>query len=258
MAKIVIENVSFSYKDNFKSNEVFNDFNLEIKDGQFVCIIGKSGSGKSTLLSLIGGLKKPSKGKILIDDKIITKPGTDRAIVFQNYSLFPWMTAIENISFGIIQAKRARNEKEADFIAEKYLKQVDMLKDRDKYPYQLSGGMKQRIAIARAFAMNSEIFLLDEPFGALDAKNRQSLQKTIENLWLDGGEKRKTIVFITHEIEEAIILSDRIIVLNSGEVIEDIDIESPRPRNPMDFENLKYGLLKLLFKGEKDNENNKT
>ncbi len=245
MGSIIIKDVSFSYDDasahaRTKASEdaehpsALKNISLSIPDGQFLCVIGHSGGGKSTLLRLLAGLSKPDAGEILIDGAPVTGPGLDRSIVFQNYSLFPWMRVKENVEFGIEQENKEldRHQTRTDIsrIADEYLAKVGMADARDKYPYQLSGGMQQRVAIARALAMDTEIILFDEPFGALDIRTRRTLQDLVSNLW-DAGERRKTVVFVTHDISEALLLADRIAFIADGEVRASFDVELPRPRS---------------------------
>lgn len=252
MATIDISHLTFTYKDYNKCNLVFHDLNLQIKDGEFVCIIGHSGCGKTTLLNILAGLLMMKKGNILIDDKLLTGPGTDRAVVFQHYSLFPWMTAKKNVLFGIQQSRKDIKKPKAEKLTETYLKKVGMEKSMDKYPYELSGGMQQRVAIARALAMDAEILLLDEPFGALDAKIRLELQQLLEYLW-DAGSQKKTVIFVTHDIEEAILLADRIVFMRYGKIETEFTVPYSRPRNhekilkSKDYENLKSKLLDLFY-----------
>lgn len=213
---------------------VLNHISLEIPDGQFLYLIGHSGCGKSTLLRLLVGLDRPSSGTLSIDGKTIEQPGLDRSIVFQNYSLFPWMTAQKNIEFGIEQANRelcrGYSKEDISNIAREYLERVEMTAAADKYPYQLSGGMQQRVAIARALSMDTQILLFDEPFGALDVRTRRSLQKLVEDLW-DAGQERKTVVFVTHDISEAVLLADRIVFMGHGELLADYTVDIERPRS---------------------------
>ncbi|MEG2213950.1 MAG: ABC transporter ATP-binding protein, partial [Clostridiales bacterium] len=163
-------------------------------------------------------------------DQPIIRPEAGRGMVFQHYSLFPWMTVEKNVLFGLKHAQIPISKKEAQHRAADFLRRVDMLEERKKYPYQLSGGMQQRVAIARALAMDADILLLDEPFGALDIKKRLELQKLLEELW-DSGIKRKTVVFVTHDIEEAILLADRIIFMDKGRIEQEIMVPYSRPRN---------------------------
>jgi len=230
-SKITLKNVSLNYSDQNNSFCAIKEISFSIKKGEFVSIIGPSGCGKSTLLSLLTGLNFPTDGYILIDGEQIQGTGTERGVVFQHYSLFPWMSAQKNLIFGLKQLHRKKSKKELEEIADKYLSMVGLKDFKNKYPSQLSGGMQQRVAIARAFAMNPGILLMDEPFGAVDAKNRVILQELLLNLWNNGNE-RKTIILVTHDIDEAILLSDRIIVMSAspGTVKEEINIDFERPR----------------------------
>lgn len=201
------------------------DISLELHDGEFLVLVGPSGSGKSTLLDLLGGLSKPSAGRILLDGKPISGPGLDRGIVFQQYALLPWRTARANIEFGL-EAKGVRRRDRRKIAAE-YLELVGLDGFGDRYPHELSGGMKQRVAIARSLAFDPEVLLMDEPFAALDAQTRESLQDELLRIWRATG---KTILFITHGIDEAVYLGQRVAVLTSrpGRVKAVIDIEIDR------------------------------
>jgi NitT/TauT family transport system ATP-binding protein len=186
------------------------DINFEVQAGEFMVIVGPSGCGKSTLLDLLGGLTKPSRGEILLDGKPITGPGLDRGIVFQQYALFPWRTALGNVEFGL-EAKRV-TAKERKEIARDFLDRVGLSGFENRYPHELSGGMKQRVAIARSLAYDPEVLMMDEPFAALDAQTRELLQAELLTLW---EKTRKTIVFITHGIDEAVYLGQRVAVMTS-------------------------------------------
>lgn len=197
-------------------------------------MIGSSGCGKSTLLSVLEGLHRQADGTITIDGKPISGTGRERGVVFQHYSLFPWMTTRKNIAFGIAQVRKGLTKTERLQIADEFLEKVGLGEFGNKYPSQLSGGMQQRAAIARALAMDTEILLMDEPFSAIDAKNRIVLQELLLSLWEgDGTQERKTVVFVTHDIDEAILLSDKIVVLTShpGTVSEIVQVPFARPRN---------------------------
>lgn len=234
MSNISIENVSFFYRDAGQTTLALDDISLQIDDGQFVCLIGHSGCGKSTLLSLLAGLEIPEIGTITIDHKPVTSPSIDRAMVFQHYSLFPWMRVAKNVEFSIQHSKaKSANAKE---IALKCLKDVGMEDSANKYPFQLSGGMQQRVAIARALAMESDILLLDEPFGALDARNRAELQQLLLKLWHDETHRR-TVIFVTHDISEAILLADKVVFMQPGKIQKVIDVSFTRPR---DINTLQY------------------
>lgn len=209
------------------------NINLNIKKGEIVSLIGHSGCGKSTLLNTISGLVKPTFGEVVLNYKKVTGPGPDRGVVFQNYSLLPWMSIYNNIYQAVDSVLGSKSKMEKRKIVCEYLKMVNLYEHRDKLPGQISGGMKQRTAIARAFAINPEVLLLDEPFGALDALTKVSLHEELLNLW--GQEQEpKTIVMVTHDIEEAIYLSDKIVVMTNGPAAgigEIVEVNIPRPRD---------------------------
>ena len=228
MAEIILDSLSYAYPDS--DTDVLHNISLTIPDGQFACILGSSGCGKSTLIRLLSGLAMPRSGSISTGGVFSPLPGPDRAVVFQSSSLFPWMTVYKNVLFGIKQARPSLSCSEAAEQAEHYLKAVGLEGDLNKYPFQLSGGMQQRCSLARAFAMDSDILLLDEPFSALDPRIRLSLQRMLESLWF-SGEKHCTIVFVTHDISEAMLLADRIIFMSEGCIAADISLELPRPRD---------------------------
>jgi len=208
-----------------------NDININIPQGQFVCLLGPSGCGKSTLLNAMAGFSPPSAGDIVVDDKLVTSPGPDRGMVFQEYALFPWMTVAQNIAFGLKIKKLDPAEIEQKVTT--LLEKLKLNEFRNRYPKDLSGGMRQRVAIARVLALDSPILLMDEPFGALDALTRRTLQEELLRIW---AEWKKTIVFVTHSIDESIYLADRIVVLSyrPGTVKRDIVIDLPRPRDSGD------------------------
>jgi NitT/TauT family transport system ATP-binding protein len=198
-----------------------HEIDLEVRAGEFIVIVGPSGCGKSTLLDLLGGLAQPTSGQILVDGVAVRGPGLDRGIVFQQYALFPWRTAKANVEFGL-EAKGVKRRERTDR-AREYLDLVGLTGFHDRYPHELSGGMKQRVAIARSLAYDPDVLLMDEPFAALDAQTRDSLQDELLRIWQRTG---KTIVFITHGIEEAVYLGQRVAVLTSrpGRVKEIIDV----------------------------------
>ena len=230
---IEIKNLSLSYESEKSTDVALKDVNLEIKKGEFICIVGPSGCGKSTLLSVLEGLNKATSGEVRINGKIVDSPGVERAAVFQNYSLFPWMTALQNVSFAVYETQKKRgkkiSKKNADEIAATFLNRVELNHFENKLPGELSGGMQQRVAIARAMACNPEILLMDEPFGALDAKIRESLQSLLLKLWRED-EQKKTVVFVTHDLSEAILLADRIVFMMPLRIHSIIDVNIPRPR----------------------------
>lgn len=254
MSKIALKNVSLAYQDKDWEYTALENINLQIKSGEFVSVIGPSGCGKSTLLSLFAGLNFPTEGSLLLDGKEIRGTGTERGMVFQDYSLFPWMSAKKNIIFGLRQVYRDKKGVELESMAEAQLEKVGLKGFMDKYPSQLSGGMQQRVAIARAFAMNPGVLLMDEPFGAVDAKNRIILQDLLLKLW-DNGMERKTVIMVTHDIDEAILLSDRIVMLSAGPgtVKKEIIVDFPRPRqresliHSHEYSNTRNKLISLLF-----------
>jgi NitT/TauT family transport system ATP-binding protein len=228
MTQISIQHVDKVFKTPHSEVVALRDINIEIPQGQFVCLLGPSGCGKSTLLNAVAGFSLPSSGRILVDGKTISEPGPDRGMVFQEYALFPWMTVAENVAFGLSIKKIPKAE-----ISQKVDSLLDKLKlgeFRNRYPKDLSGGMRQRVAIARVLALDSPILLMDEPFGALDALTRRTLQEELLRIW---AEWKKTILFVTHSIDESIFLADRIIVLSyrPGTLKKDVVVELPRPRD---------------------------
>lgn len=255
MSSLDMTDVSYAYPDEvekFKTQRrrhvtvddlpenslVLKHLSLHVDDGEFLCLVGHSGCGKSTTLRILSGLQNPLGGKTLIGDKPLNGPGMNRSVVFQNYSIFPWMKAKKNVEFGIRQASqelhRNLTKEQISNIADEYLAKVNMTKAADLYPYQLSGGMQQRVAIARALAMDTEILLFDEPFGALDIKTRRELQSLMEGLWMQD-KARKTAIFVTHDIEEALLLADRIVFMSGGRFVDEFKLDVPRPRDPETF-----------------------
>lgn len=241
---VKINGVTKSFtKNNQKEKFIsLSNVSLEIKDHEFICLLGPSGCGKSTLLKLISGLIKTDEGTILLDDELVQKPGRDRGMVFQEYALFPWMTVEKNVAIGLELKKPNKKE-----IAEKVKWAIDIvgLNGFEKnYPYQLSGGMKQRVAIARVLVMNSKVLLMDEPFGALDAFTRMNLQDDLIELW---QKEKFTTVFVTHDVDEAVYLSDRIVVMTASpgkvKTIVDVDISRPRIRTSEEFTEIRNYVL---------------
>ncbi len=227
--EIRIENLYKTFVTN-KGQEVaaLRDINIDIYSNNFICLVGPSGCGKSTLLRIVAGLEKASSGNAIYKNKKIDSPSSKIGLVFQEYSLLPWRTVLENVGLGLEFKKISFNKIKK--IAGEYLELVGLSQFAGAYPYELSGGMQQRVAIARALANDPEVLLMDEPFGALDAHTRILLQKELLRIW---EKNRKTIVFVTHSVDEAIYLADRIIVMSSrpGKIKQCIDIEMPRPRN---------------------------
>ena len=227
---------------------VLSHINFEVKDGEFICIVGQSGCGKSTLLNIIAGLIKPTSGVISLDGRPVEGPGADRVVMFQEHGLYPWLNVIENVKFGMKLAGLSKEEQRER--AEYYLKLVH-LEEYKEYPiHKISGGMRQRTALARALAMDSKILLMDEPFSALDKQTSNKLRAELQQVWM---ETHKTILFITHSVEEAVYLGDRVVVLspNKGEIFKIHDIGIPRPRYvyTQDFVELRHQILEEV-KGE--------
>lgn len=238
---ISVKNVTISFKTNGKGTfTAVKNIDLDIKKGEIVSIIGHSGCGKSTLMNSISGMVKPTSGEVTVNGNKVTGPGPDRGIVFQNYSLLPWMTVYKNVYEAVDSVLKNKSAAEKKEIVEYNLKMVNLLQHKDKLPSQLSGGMKQRTAIARAFAINPSVLLLDEPFGALDALTKGSMHVELLKIW-NLNKRQQTIVMVTHDIEEAIFLSDRVVVMNDGPeatIRKIVDINIARPRNKKDIVHL--------------------
>jgi NitT/TauT family transport system ATP-binding protein len=246
MAQIVARNVQKVFAAADREVVALKDIDLEIGKGEFVCLLGPSGCGKSTLLNAIAGFSPPTGGSISVDGRPVDKPGPDRGMVFQEYALFPWMTVAQNIAFGLEVQKRPKKAIAAK--VDELLALLSLHDFRDRFPKDLSGGMRQRVAIARVLALDSPILLMDEPFGALDALTRRNLQDELLRIWAATG---KTIVFVTHSIEEAIYLADRIVVMTyrPGTIKRDQRVALPRPRDPAEaeFNALKRQLGRLVM-----------
>jgi NitT/TauT family transport system ATP-binding protein len=225
---LIVRGVTKRFSIGDDEIEALARIDVTIDAGQFVCLIGASGCGKSTLLRVVAGFEEPTTGDVSSEGKPITGPGSDRGMVFQDYALFPWMTVRQNISFGPRQRDLPRHEIEAT--TEEFLKLVGLERFADRYPSQLSGGMKQRVAIARVLANNASTLLMDEPFGALDALTREQLQGELQQIWTRTG---VTVIFVTHSVEEAVLLADRVLVMSAGpgRIVNDITIDLPRPRD---------------------------
>lgn len=227
MSILKLENVSKS----FGSSEVLHDVNVDIKTGEFVAIVGFSGAGKSTFISLLAGLQLPDSGRVLFQGKPVTGPSPERGIVFQNYSLLPWLTAFENVALAVNQVFPQKTQEERVRHVERYLSMVSLSHARDRKPAQLSGGMRQRVALARALATEPEVLLMDEPLSALDALTRATLQDELERISRTAG---KTIILVTNDVDEAILLADRIIPLSAGPratLGPETVVTIPTPRN---------------------------
>ncbi|HJA82296.1 MAG TPA: ABC transporter ATP-binding protein [Candidatus Mediterraneibacter intestinipullorum] len=226
--KVKIDHVEKIFDTKKGPMVALNGVDLDIKENEFICVVGPSGCGKSTLLNIIAGLLPATSGAVYVDGKKVEGTGTERGVVFQQYALFPWLTVIKNVMFGL-KLKGMSNE-EARETAMKYLKKVGLEEFADSYPKELSGGMKQRVAIARAYAVQPEVLLMDEPFGALDAQTRTQLQSELLLTWEN---ERKTCFFITHDVEEAIILATRVVIMSArpGRIRDIVDIDIPYPRD---------------------------
>lgn len=227
--RIDIQGVSIVFGSGADENVAVKETSLTINPGEFVCILGPSGCGKSTLLNSVAGYVTPSSGQVLVDDELITTPGPDRGMVFQQYSLFPWKTVVENIGFGPKLAGCSKDE--CSSIANTFLAMIGLSKIADSFPGELSGGMQQRVGIARALANYPRVLLMDEPFGALDAQTRIMMQESLLNIWSEFG---ITVLFVTHDVDEAIFLADRVLVMSAspGSVIADLKVDLERPRKP--------------------------
>ena len=247
---IEIKNINKSFKKNNKELSVLEDINLNIDDGEFICLLGPSGCGKTTLLRLIAGLDQPTSGEIIANGEVVKEPSGDRAVIFQQYSLFPWLTVIQNVTFGLEVSGKGSKEENIE-TAERYLQRVGLYEFKDSYPHELSGGMKQRVAIIRSLLNHSPILLMDEPFSALDMQNRHKLQEQLIGVW-----KRfdNTIVFVTHDVDEAVYLADKIVLLdkNPGKIREivEVGLERPRKRESKEFIDIQESIVNNLDMGD--------
>ncbi|MFQ6137078.1 MAG: ABC transporter ATP-binding protein [Candidatus Hydrothermarchaeales archaeon] len=245
-AKVETKNMCKVFEDEGGNViRALEDVNLKVREGEFVCLIGPSGCGKTTFLRLLAGLEAPSSGELYLDGKLILGPGDDRGVVFQEFALFPWRTAVKNVEFGLEIKGLSREERGET--AMKYIDMVGLTGRENCYPHQLSGGMKQRVGIARALANEPEVLLMDEPFGSLDAQTRNRMQGELLEIWKKTG---KTIIFVTHNVDEAVYLADRIVVMSCGpgRIVEIIRMGLPRPRSRTSVEvnKIRNRILKLL------------
>lgn len=226
-----IKDVSKVYPTKNGPFTVLDGVNLNVGEGEFICVIGHSGCGKSTLLNMVSGFNQPTNGQVLLEGKPITKPGPDRMVVFQNYALLPWRSAFENIYLAVNAVYPNKPEAEKSAIVREHLAMVGLADAMDKKPTQMSGGMRQRVSIARALAIRPKVLILDEPFGALDAITKEELQEELLKIW---NENRCTVLMITHDIDEALFLADKLVMMTNGpraKIGEVMEIPFPRPRD---------------------------
>jgi nitrate/nitrite transport system ATP-binding protein len=243
-----LRGVSKGYGPTDRRTEVLSNINLRVARGEFVAIVGRSGAGKTTLISVAAGLLKPDTGKILLDGREAGEPGPDRGVVFQNYSLLPWLSVIENIQLAVDQVCSDWPSGKRRQRAEHYVGLVNLTPAKHKTPRELSGGMRQRVALARALAMDPEVLLMDEPLGALDALTRATLQVELERIW---RQDRKTVLLITNDVDEGLLLADRMIVLTAGPAATlgpqfHIDIERPRTRHMLNHDPRMFDLRREI------------
>jgi len=243
---LTVEHINKKFvKDASETIESLSDINMEVKDEEFICILGPSGCGKTTLLRIIAGLEHPDSGAVKIDDTVIDRPNQKLGMIFQDYSLYPWRTVNENIAFGL-ELHGVPKERQ-DVIVKKYITLAGLAEFGKSYPHELSGGMRQRVAVVRALAVEPTVLLMDEPFGALDAQTRNMLQNELLDIW---QKTKKTILFVTHSVDEAVFLADRIVVLTQrpGRICEIIPVneERPRDRTSVEFAKIRRHVLDLI------------
>lgn len=239
--KLIFENVSLVYDHRKRQVTALDDLSFSIKENEFVCVLGPSGCGKSTILNLIAGFLQPTSGSIQLNDSIVHGPGADRGFVFQRHSIFPWKTVRENIEFGLRIKELSKSERKE--IVNRYLEVIELLEFENSYPYELSVGMRQRVGIARAYANDPDILLMDEPFSSLDAQTGIRMQKLLLQIWTQNP---KTVIFVTHDIDESIFLADRVLLLTSrpGKLKKEIHIDLTRPRLHEILEDSRYRELR--------------
>ncbi len=249
-AKLEVKNVYKVFLSRNKETPALSDMSFSIREKEFVSVVGPSGCGKTTLINLVAGFYAPTKGEILLNDKRIMYPGADRGVVFQKYTSFPWLTVLDNIKFGLKIINFPHKEREK--IAKEYVKIVGLNGFENEYPKNLSGGMQQRVALARTLATNPDILLMDEPFGALDTQTRRFMQDLLLQIW---KKTRKTILFVTHDVDEALFMADKVLVMSTrpGHIKDIVDVGLERPRNlKIEFSNkyikLKEHIQKIITK----------
>jgi len=233
--KLEVKGLSKTFYSRNHKLSALEDISLEVREGEFICIIGPSGCGKSTLLNIIAGLDKAERGEVLINGHRVERPGPERVVMFQTDALFPWLNVLDNVEFGMKMKRVTKDKRRA--LALEFLRIVHLHSFQHAFIHELSGGMKQRVALARALAMNPDILLMDEPFGALDAQTREILQAELQEIW---SLTEKTIIFVTHNVREAVCLGDRVLVCSArpGRIKKEVRIDLPRPR--------KLGSLELI------------
>ena len=249
MKSLTLRDLSKTYFDAYAGAHVnaVRDVSLDVPAGEFVSVVGPSGCGKSTILNMVAGFIPPSSGEIRVGDRSVTGPGPDRGVVFQSFALFPWKTVLENVAFGPKMRGVARPERER--IAREFLDLAGLGAAAGRYPNELSGGMQQRVGVARALANEPDVLLMDEPFASVDAQTRMTLQEELTRIW---QERRPTVLFITHDVPEAVFLANRVVVLSKGRVLADVEVPLPRPRrwDPLvasdDFKSLSNQVLQLV------------
>ena len=243
--KLSIRGLHKVFEEKERSVVALDGVSIDVAENQFATLVGTSGCGKSTLLSIVAGLETPTSGEVVVDGHSVTGPGRDRGMVFQTYTLFPWLSVQKNVEFALRAEPLSKTERRG--VAREHLALVGLEGFTDAYPSQLSGGMRQRVAIARALSYKPKVLLMDEPFGALDAQTRQLMQELLTRVW---EEHRLTVLFVTHDIDEAVFLSDRVLLMTArpGRIKQDVPIELPRPRtfdllSTTEFLDYKSGLL---------------
>ena len=227
MKSLTLRNLSKTYFDPYAGKHVtaVRDVSVQVREGDFVSVVGPSGCGKTTLLNMVAGFIPASGGEILVDGRPVTGPGPDRGVVFQSFALFPWRTVLENVAFG--PKMRGVGKEARERIAREYLDLVGLGEAAGRYPNELSGGMQQRVGVVRALANEPDVLLMDEPFASVDAQTRMTLQEELTRIW---QEKRPTVIFVTHDVGEAVFLANRVVVLSKGRVLEELEVDLPRPR----------------------------
>jgi NitT/TauT family transport system ATP-binding protein len=227
MKRLLLRNLSKTYFDPYAGAHVtaVQDVSLEVQQGEFVSIVGPSGCGKTTILNMIAGFIPASGGEILLDGRAVDGPGPERGVVFQSFALFPWKTVLDNVAFG--PKIRGLPRTECEKIAREYLALAGLAHAAGRYPNELSGGMQQRVGVVRALANQPDVLLMDEPFASVDAQTRMTLQEELTRIW---QERRPTIIFITHDVGEAVFLANRVVVLSKGRILKEIAVPLPRPR----------------------------